>query len=300
MKTINAEKLLSGLQFSSQLLFENQNTLNELNFFPVADKDTGTNMAVSFQKTIIEALSASHSSPKDLMESVYFGMLNNGHGNSGTILTMFFEGFYYALPDASVITASDLAKAFAAGSDRAQCGVSNPIDGTILSVAKAAAEAGLSVAEISDDSSLIWHRITSEAHIALSFTAVRNPVLKKYKVIDSGAFGFCLILDGIHKVLCPTEKLPEYQMQFFRPDLTENETDSSKKELRYPFCTEFVMKMHSSADINAFEQKIRPLGDCFLMIKKDQIIKIHIHTEIPDKILSEAEKKRRIAIKKNR
>ena len=271
---------LNGLEASCRLLEENRERLNKLNYFPVADKDTGTNMALSMRKAMEYVLSCGCGhTPLELLEAYYDGLLEYGHGNSGTILTMFAEGFFEFIPAGKTVSGKDLAVAVSGAAAHAKDGVARVKDGTMLSVTADAARAGLSIAELTDDPAVIWHRICEEAHAALKMTAVRNSVLRQYGIVDSGALGMCLILDGLHSVLLPGEDIPPY-------DISETPVTSgaAPEELKYPYCTELLIEKNPSANAGELEKNCAPFGDCLLCVENAGKIKIHIHTDVPQRI----------------
>lgn len=287
---ITCDNLLIGLEKSRNLLLENHQLLNELNYFPVADKDTGTNMAVSFQKSCDSIFEKKeYSTPKEIIESLVNALILFGHGNSGTILTMFFDGFLCSLPDTPSLNGTDISNAFSSGSQSAYDAVVNPMMGTILSVARDAANAALSISDATNDAGIVINRIVTEAHASLSRTAFINPVLKDKKICDSGAYGFCLILDGLFLSIFSEDSLPPYDLRFLQvSDRDNNVDDLDDLHLEYRFCTEFVLTLNDRSGSALLESRISGMGDCFLMINKESVVKIHIHTNEPEKVLEYA------------
>lgn len=280
---INGLQLRRGILAAADMLEKYKEILNNLNVFPVADKDTGVNMYISLRKTSAGLPEAG--TPSEILHAVYYNLLEYSHGNSGTILTMFFEGLSSAVPSSEVISGRDFALAFKAGADTAYSGVSSPMSGTILSVASKCAQAGVSILDFTDNTGEILLRISEEARNSLIKTAVQNPVLKPLGVVDAGAFGFCLILDGILSSIVPGAApidYPEYIMK--GAPAPENEISSCR------YCTEAVLRMNHSDRADALREQIAPLGDCFMFIKGDSLCKLHIHTDTPEKVIETVEK----------
>ncbi|HPX70421.1 MAG TPA: DAK2 domain-containing protein [Bacillota bacterium] len=286
--------ILEGLAASSRMLDANRERLNRLNFFPVADMDTGTNMALSARGALGHLKKANgDASAAELLKLYYEGLLEHGRGNSGTILAMLAGGFCSVMEDGKPITGELLARAFKRAAEAACSAVPKVKDGTMLSVAKEAAEAGASFCELTQDARLIWKRITEEAHASLSMTAFRNPVLRQYGVADAGAFGLCLILDGMFSVLLPEEKLPSYDFsEIPRDDCT------LPPEPPYPYCTELFVKKNAASDLSALSAECEALGDCFLCVENGDKFKLHIHTLEPDAVTGLTQKYGEIISKK--
>ena len=157
------------------------------------------------------------------------------------------------------------------------------MDGTILTVVQQSAQAGSSLAEVCDDAGMILLRIAEEARASLLLTPLQNPVLRPYRVVDSGAYGFCLILDGFVSSVFPEAEEPFYpdlQMPD-RPLLPEG-------DIRFPYCTEFLLEPFPAADMETMAARLRPLGDSFICAGTETLRKIHIHTDSPDSVLQTA------------
>ena len=277
---INGNQLKAAFTEAACRLKKEKDTLNKLNIFPVADKDTGINMALSMEKT------ASHISscgcPAEVADDAYMQLLEYSHGNSGTILTLFFEGFAGGLPaDAEEISGGQFASAMLKGAENAMNCVDNPMSGTILSVALQSALAGVSLSEVTQDAGEIICRIADEGRSALGQTAYLNPVLKPFHVVDSGAYGFCLILDAFRSSIAP-EKAEVPYPPFILPDAEVPETALPP----YRYCTEFILEPAENADLQEMEQQLKTMGDCFLLAGNGHLKKIHIHTQQPDQVLS--------------
>ncbi len=278
-KTVNCQQLRTAFQLAAENLKSHKDVLNHLNIFPVADKDTGINMARTLEKTA-ENISVSDT-PAQVAEDAYMQLLEHSYGNSGTILALFFEGFAYGLPaDTDTISGRDLAFAYLKGAETAMNGVEKPMAGTILTVAIQSAQAGISLTEMTEDVSQIFYRITEEAHAALMQTAQQNPVLQPYHVVDSGAYGFCLILDAFLKCFAPELPMIPYG-ELLLPDAPA----PAETDILYRYCTELVLTVSADADLPQMDQRLRPLGNCYLRAGREEINKIHIHTNQPDEVL---------------
>lgn len=305
---LNGTQLRCGYINAAECLEEKKEILNKLNLFPVADRDTGVNMCRSLRKVAdylaeeSEASSETETSPAEVAEMAYMQLLEHALGNSGTILTLFFEGFSAGIPaDAPTLTGLQLANAFLKGAENTMENVPDPVNGTILSVALQSAKAGVSIAEIKNDAAAVLHRIVDEAYAALMQTANQNPVLRPYKVADSGAYGFCLILEGFLKAVSDND-ISESKPLPILPDIdaltcTADSADSAgsagsqlqnqqlqDQQLQYRYCTEFVLVPFENADMDKLASILEPMGDHFLHVSNSQFFKVHIHTNEPDEV----------------
>lgn len=278
-QTLNGLQFRNGFLAAARNLQQQKEMLNQLNVFPVADRDTGINMALTMIKTA-EHLPVS-GTPAQIMEQACFSLLEYSHGNSGTILALFFEGFTAELPKSDTVSGIQLACAFQKGADFAWSGVAHPVSGTILSVASQSAEAGLSMTEMTDDAGQIMKRITDEAHAALLLTPMQNPVLRSCQTADSGALGFCLILDGFLEAFAS-----EYQPLSYPPLKLPEMPLSSDAPMTQRYCTEFVLSLSEDADEEQLRQMLQPLGEFFLLVSRRSLCKVHIHTNVPQEVLS--------------
>lgn len=276
---IDGTQIYNSFISASEKLQLEKDRLNSLNVFPVADRDTGINMALTMKKTT-DNLSCD-GTPAQLFENAYKNLLEYSHGNSGTILALFFEGVKEKIPQIETITGADLALAFVNGAKNAYYGVLDPMPGTILTVAQQSAYSGVSMLEITEDAGKIMKRISDEAHAALMQTPFQNPVLEPYNIVDSGALGFCLIMDGFLSAIAPELKSIPY------PALRLPGTvDSNAKKLIFRYCTEFVMNMRNDKTLDDLRQEIQVLGEYFVLISNESLCKVHIHTDTPEKVLS--------------
>ena len=278
--TISHQQLRDAFSLAADHLKLHTETLNHLNLFPVADKDTGINMARSLEKTAAHLTVTG--TPAQVAEDAYMQLLEYAHGNSGTILTLFFEGFAFGLPaGAEEVSGSQFAAAMLKGAENAMNGVDKPMAGTILTVAMQSAKAGVSLTEMTDDAAAVIDRIVQESRAALLQTAHQNPVLKPFRVVDSGAYGFCLILDAFRSSIAP--ELPEIPYPpFILPD-TELQEESV---ILYRYCTEFLLEPSADADLAELETILKSMGDCCLMAGRNHLKKVHIHTQQPEQVLT--------------
>lgn len=214
-------------------------------------------------------------------------MLRGARGNSGVILSLLFRGFAKGLEGKDMADGRDLAEALQLGVDAAYKAVMNPTEGTILTVARVAAEKAAAACENDTDPVYVWAAACLGANEALETTPQLLPVLKKAGVVDAGGQGLCMIFDGILSVLrdgviveevkTEEEKLDE-TAEFFR-----NVAAEFDQEIHFTYCTEFIVGRdpdceNDPADLRA---TLEAIGDCVVVVDDDEIIKVHVHTEEP-------------------
>jgi len=278
------KKTYKGFQLAAQNLTANEILLNSINVLPVADRDTGANMALSMRE-VVENMGKC-SSVKDLFLDASGTLLRTAKGNSGTILTLFFNGLANALEEGA--DTQDVASAVMAGAEKAYNGISEPMDGTILTVAIKAGEAGVKAARSETDMAKLVARMASAARRALSLTPLQNPVLSDMDVVDAGALGFCMILDGFEAAFKNKDKVARDYLELIKKrgsgEVNEfGETEEGSK-LEYYYCTEFVIEKPACFNAEILKSQLNDLGDCIIPVADECNVKVHIHTDKPDAV----------------
>ena len=279
-----AQMFLSG----ANNLYNKRRTVDELNVFPVPDGDTGTNMSMTAQnmaKSLLEVQSDSVTKIADVMS---FATLRGARGNSGVILSQFFRGISKSLKGKSECDAHELAEALVHGAETAYNAVMNPTEGTILTVAKAAAKAA---ADAENDIVAVFSAAFAEGKSTLSKTPDMLPALKKAGVVDAGGQGWVFVLEGALFYL-ENGKIIECEKSDAE-ESTKKDDSAQKKvadgDIKYIYCTEFIVeKRDSGADVLNFKRAIEKKGDSMLVIDDDDIVKVHIHTNNPGFVLENA------------
>ena len=265
-------------------LYNKRHTVDELNVFPVPDGDTGTNMSMTAQnmaKSLKELQTDSASKAVDVMS---FATLRGARGNSGVILSQFFRGMSKSLNGKTECSAEDFALALKNGSDTAYNAVMNPTEGTILTVAREAAQAAVETqGEIID----VIKAAVEKGNETLSKTPDMLPALKKAGVVDAGGQGWMFVLEGVLQYL-ESGKITAAEMsedsEEKKSSAPQQSTDT--ENIKYMYCTEFIVeKKDSSVNVVSFKKAIENTGDCMLVIDDDEIVKVHIHTNNPGHVL---------------
>ncbi len=269
--------------------------VDDLNIFPVPDGDTGTNMSMTVNSAVRELEKVDDDSIYNVAKCIASAMLRGARGNSGVITSLLFRGFSKGLPEnADVATASDIVAAFKNGVDAAYGAVSAPTEGTILTVAREAYEAGKkfvdenAVASVSD----AWQEMVNGATAALAKTPEMLPVLKKAGVVDAGGMGLCLIMEGILSVLKDGVVIPLENDLTLADDIREDvffkkAAAQFDAEINFTYCTEFIVSRDQSCKSEPIELRayLETIGDCVVVVDDDEIIKVHVHTEQPGNAL---------------
>ena len=278
--------LLKAMILNGAAAIENHKTeINELNVFPVPDGDTGTNMS----RTMSAAASALRESKPGLKISkaadiAASALLRGARGNSGVILSLLFRGFARHLKDCEAADAPMFAAAITAGVESAYRAVMKPAEGTILTVSRLAAAAAVTEAERSEDIESVLERAIAAGREALADTVNINPVLKKAGVVDAGGKGYLFILDGMLRAL-------RGEVVEAAGGETAEKADFAgfgAEDITFTYCTEFIVSRSSSKTPPQLRAFLEKLGDSIVVVDDDEIIKVHVHTNDPGAVLTEA------------
>ena len=289
---------------SSNRLNNNAEFINSLNVFPVPDGDTGTNMSLSFASGAKYVSESTSSSVGELSQALAKGLLMGARGNSGVILSQVFRGFSKNAAAKAELTPADLAEAIVAGVQTAYKAVMKPQEGTILTVARKAAEAATKTAKTSDDCVEVMKAAYEAAEAALKTTPDLLPVLKEVGVVDSGGQGLTFVYQGFFDALSGNVR----DEQEYHPtpadmdDMVSAEHHKSvqsqlnTEDIQYGYCTEIMVKLGAGRlvdekfDYDTFRGYLSEIGNSLLVIADDEVVKVHVHTEQPGKVLSYGQK----------
>lgn len=293
-KTINGATLRKMFVTSYSLLEENKANVDALNVFPVPDGDTGTNMTLTLKSAVTEMNACDSNSIEALCVAFNRGALKGARGNSGVILSQIIKGMCSELMKCTEsISPKDFARACAMGCQTAYKAVTVPKEGTILTIIKAIAESSKQNVKANSFEEYL-HCIIADAEAALQRTPDMLPVLKKAGVVDAGGRGLVVIFSGMYKMLAGEMVNVEF-VDKVTEDVTSEENHvkyESLADIRFAYCTEFfiinIFEKTTEADINSLRQHLLELGDCVLCIGDLQLIKVHVHTNEPNKVLGYA------------
>jgi hypothetical protein len=262
--------------------------INELNVFPVPDGDTGTNMSMTIMSAAKEVSALNDPTMKELSKAISSGSLRGARGNSGVILSQLFRGFCKVIQNEEELDVAILSEACQKAVETAYKAVMKPKEGTILTVAKGAADKALELAEETDDLVYFVDEIIKEAEYVLSQTPEMLPVLKQAGVVDSGGQGLVQVLKGGYDALLGKE------LKF---ETTEGASSGTavvapmEEEIKFGYCTEFIIMLDKPLSDKAEEEYksyLESIGDSIVVVASDDIVKTHVHTNDPGLAIQKA------------
>jgi uncharacterized protein len=298
---ITAPLFLSMMRAGAAELTNNVDNINALNIFPVPDGDTGTNMNLTLTSGVAEMEKrAKEVTVGKLAEALSRGLLMGARGNSGVILSQIFRGFAKSVLGKESMGVKELATAFQYGVVTAYKAVIKPVEGTILTVAREAAEAGIHQVRTASDPLEIIVAVLQGAKRSLSRTPELLPVLKQAGVVDAGGQGLVCIYEGMRKALAGEQVIPEVRKH--TPSL-EDLTDKAHAgamidpaTIKHGYCTEFMIYLTTKRrkivkfEETRFREEISRYGDSLLTVSDEELVKVHIHAECPGDALNYAMK----------
>jgi len=290
VKAINGKELRAMFEAATGWLEKSSADIDALNVFPVPDGDTGTNMLLTMRSSIEEAYQVSDKSISTMARAMARGALVGARGNSGVILSQIWNGIAQGLDEKDKITGADLVAALLQASKTAYKGLSNPVEGTILTVMRqSAAAAEKHASEVSDDLLSVMEATVDAARDSVANTPTLLPVLKDAGVVDAGGQGLYTILEGaLHYLKGETE-----QLKLRRPWMVASSVPLTTRvpqmvgtadEVPYGYCTNFVIK-GSALDPEKLRKRLEKKGQSVIVIGDDSAVRVHIHTLDPGEIM---------------
>lgn len=319
MDTIDAKLLKDMFIAGADALDGKKEYVNDLNVFPVPDGDTGTNMTMTIQSAAKEVKALKSVSMTDLCKAISSGSLRGARGNSGVILSQLLRGFTKCVREYDKIDTNVCAEAFEKAVETAYKAVMKPKEGTILTVAKAGSDMASYLADSDIDMTTYFETIINHMRDVLSKTPDMLPVLKEAGVVDSGGEGLLVILEGAAELLA--ERMPkpegakapdisaikknsapkkrEQQKKSAAPKKQErkvyspakSKADISTADIQFGYCTEFIIELEREFDSrneDEFKIFLEAIGDSIVVVADDEIIKVHVHTNMPGIALQKA------------
>ena len=272
-------------------LEENKQRINELNVFPVPDGDTGTNMSLTMNSAAIELGRKQTDTVGAVADCAASALLRGARGNSGVILSLLFRGIAKSLKGRENANAAEFAAAVSAGVDAAYKAVMKPAEGTILTVSRLGAQAAVEFAKESTDFESMLEALLAAAREALADTQNINPVLRRAGVVDAGGEGFVLVMDAMLGYLQGRTAAPVTAAAPAAAAAPKEGADFSEfdtGEITFGYCTEFIVARENSKSPELLRSFLNNLGDCVVVVDDDEIIKVHVHTNVPGEVLTEA------------
>lgn len=289
---INGKLFADMIIQGAQILSNNADLVDSLNVYPVPDGDTGTNMNLTMTSGREEVENNLSKNIGELGKTFSKGLLMGARGNSGVILSQLFRGFCKNIESESEINSKLLAESFQAGVETAYKAVMKPVEGTILTVAKDAAQAAIEKANNTEDCIELMEYIIVKANESLENTPNLLAVLKEVGVVDSGGKGLLCVYEGFLKAL-KGEKVEAKVAKLDKDEFVHDEHDFhgviNTEDIIYGYCTEMMVrfgKNKKAFDEQEFRQDMSQFGDSLLVINDEEIVKVHVHTEYPGKVFN--------------
>lgn len=289
MKQIDAKMLSNMFLAGAKNLEAKKEWINELNVFPVPDGDTGTNMTMTIMSAAKEVSALENPTIEELAKAISSGSLRGARGNSGVILSQLLRGLTKGLKEYEVIDVDILAMAMEKAVETAYKAVMKPKEGTILTVAKGAADKALEMAERTDDLEEFMSEVVSHAEYVLSQTPEMLPVLKEAGVVDSGGQGLLEVMKGAFDAFLGKEL--DLTIKGASAPKVNTVTAGEAADIKFGYCTEFIImleKKYTMDDEKEFKAYLSSIGDSIVAVADDDIVKVHVHTNDPGLAIQKA------------
>jgi len=282
-------KLFKELVTNGSIRLRNKmNYINDLNVFPVPDGDTGSNMSATMSAGAKAIENMDDATIGDVSKTLARGMLMGARGNSGVILSQLFSGVAKGLKGYEIADPEVFSNALRHGVEQAYAAVINPVEGTMLTVSREAADKAVSIAHSVTDFEQLFEEYIEELDASLERTPDLLPILKEVGVIDSGAAGFIEVVKGMYDAM---------NGKLYKSDAKEDEYKVNLTNIQHTggddfgYCTEFIMQIEKMNEFNQaeFTEMLHPLGDSLVVVQDENILKVHIHTKTPGDALNLAQ-----------
>ncbi|MBO5287273.1 MAG: DAK2 domain-containing protein [Clostridia bacterium] len=288
---IDGEDYRNLILNAAQVLEDNKKEIDELNVFPVPDGDTGSNMSMTVSNAAKILMNNEHLTLDATAEKTAKAMLHGARGNSGVIVSLLFRGIAKGLKNSFECDGIAWAEALKQGVVAAYGAVDRPAEGTILTVARKCAEAAEEAAKKKNSFEYVLGVAIAAAEKALDETIKENPVLEKAGVVDAGGMGWLVVMKAMYSALTSKEELVYKPKQTPVTEVKEKADFSSfsTEDITFAFCTEFIIKKHEpTQDTKEFKSFLNGMGNSLVMLDDEEIIKVHVHTNDPHRVLGEA------------
>jgi len=283
LQYINGNDLVRSVKAGCIKLEHNREKVNLLNVFPVPDGDTGTNMYLTLLAAVKEGENNQDKPLGKVAKAMSSGSLMGARGNSGVILSQIFRGIAKVFEGKEEADALLFAQALKSGSETAYKAVMKPVEGTILTVIREISRASEMEAKKSNDLTSALLVGVNAGYVTLDKTPSMLPILKESGVVDAGGQGLLYFLEGMLEIIAGEY---EIKLQEYKEKITPAEAKGEKEiaSLEFQYCTEMLVK-GTGLDAEKLREKLSSMGDSLLVVGEDEIIKVHIHSNHPGKIL---------------
>ena len=283
INTIDAAVFAKMFLAGAKNLEAKKEWINELNVFPVPDGDTGTNMSMTIMSAAKEVSALDNPTMAELAKAISSGSLRGARGNSGVILSQLFRGFTKVMAEYDTLDVVVLCEAMQKAVETAYKAVMKPKEGTILTVAKGAANKALELCEETDDIEFFVREVIKEAEHVLSKTPDMLPVLKEAGVVDSGGQGLVQVLKGGYDSLIGKEI--DYTIEDAKGSSGIVKISAqTEQDIKFGYCTEFIIVLNkplSEKQESEYKSYLESIGDSIVVVADDELVKTHVHTNDP-------------------
>ncbi|MCR5626446.1 MAG: DAK2 domain-containing protein [Lachnospiraceae bacterium] len=296
IKEIDANVLAQCFMAGAGSLISKKDLINELNVFPVPDGDTGTNMSMTITGAAKEVAALGDDyKMKDVCKAISNGSLKGARGNSGVILSQLLRGFTRKVQDCKTIDLITLSEAMTQGVDTAYKAVMKPKEGTILTVARAAADKAEELIKEDPEMELsaFCEQVFEYTRQALANTPELLPVLKEAGVVDSGGQGLLEVFRGALNVIQGKEVSYDFELKDIKSSSGAhvNKEAIANADIKFGYCTEFIIKLDkefNEGTERSFKAYLESIGDSIVCVSMDDIVKVHVHTDHPGQAFEKA------------
>ena len=292
---ITAKQLSEAFISGANNISNNRQKVDALNVFPVPDGDTGTNMSMTMGAAREDLLQNDYSTVGEVAGKAASALLRGARGNSGVITSLLFRGFSKGLKHKTEAGAADLVEALEIGVAAAYKAVMKPTEGTILTVARVAAEKSRAALTDAMTPAELWDLVVEATEEALKHTPEQLPILKKAGVVDAGGQGLVYIFKGMQQVFAGQGMVAGAEGTEAAREESEAATvvnaagEVEEVDINNPYCTEFlVMRDNPEHDPSGLRAYLESIGDCVVVVDDEEIIKCHVHTAHPGLALEKA------------
>lgn len=276
---ISSELLKKAFLSGAQNISRYAQEVNSINVFPVPDGDTGTNLALTLTGCAEKIKNLPQMGAGALADKIAGELFRSARGNSGVIFSLIFKGFAQSVDGLDYIDAQSLAKGLEAGCNEAYAAIEKPTEGTILTVIRIAASKANSAAAKGRNAYETFLEAVNSARASLKSTPNLLPTLKKHGFVDAGGQGLVYIMEGMLSA--------QSDITFIKSE-TKPKIIAEDAEISFIYCTEFLINGAKNADIKSFRSYLADIGDCPAAAEHSGIIKVHVHTNRPDKAIGKA------------
>ncbi len=287
---IKGSILRDAMISASKALSNVKQDVDALNVFPVPDGDTGTNMSMTIGNAARELSRLADPTATEVADVASSALLRGARGNSGVILSLLFRGFSKGLKGLDEADGTALAQALTLGTEGAYKAVMKPTEGTILTVARESAAAGVEKAKENNDPIVVWEAICEEAEASLARTPDLLPQLKKAGVVDAGGKGLCVVMEEMLRIFKGGEMLSDATAAAAVPVKQKSTVADFDQDITFTYCTEFIVGRDKKCTLDPLTLRayLESIGDCVVVVDDEEIIKVHVHTNNPGKAMEEA------------